>query len=108
MFISWLRVAFALLAAWVTYGGFGSIPDSARASGPAASLAPKEPKPDEAELQPAEFARLRALIRPQPGESRWADLPWENSLRAARTKAAAEGKPIFILGAASGPATGFC
>src|SRR5262245_524808 len=81
-FLPWLPMAIARLAGWVTWGGFGWLAISGRASGPTASMAPKGPKPDKAELQPAEFARLRALIRPHPGESRWADLTWESSLWA--------------------------
>jgi len=39
-----------------------------------------------AEMTPAEFGRLRALIGPHPGESRWADVPWQTSLWEARRK----------------------
>jgi hypothetical protein len=60
-----------------------------------------------AEVEPAELARLLALIRPHVGESKWADLPWQTSLWEARQKAAAEGKPIYILAADFSP-LGFC
>ncbi len=52
---------------------------------------------------PAEdFARLHVLARPQPGESPWREIPWLTGVRAARQKAAAEGKPIVIFTAADG------
>jgi hypothetical protein len=43
-----------------------------------------------------QFEPLHALIRPQPGEERWAEIPWMTSLWQARQRAAAEGKPILL------------
>jgi hypothetical protein len=54
------------------------------------------------EIPRAEFARLHGLIRPQQGESPWREIPWFTSLREARERAAAEGKPLLILTAADG------
>src|SRR5581483_9288276 len=48
-------------------------------------------------LSPAEFATVQALIKPQPGEAKWLEIPWEIDVVAARKKAAAQGKPIFFL-----------
>ena len=44
------------------------------------------------------FARLHALIKPAPGEARWAEVPWmpSTNLWAARQKAAQEGKPLLL------------
>lgn len=50
------------------------------------------------------FAQYQRQIKPQPGESRWLEVPWLLDLHAARQKAAAEGKPLFVY--ASGGATG--
>ncbi len=47
-------------------------------------------------LPPKQFAALHALIKPQPGEDKWAEIPWLTSLWEARRKAAAEGKPILL------------
>lgn len=49
-------------------------------------------------LEPEHFARLHHLIKPAPGEARWAQVPWMPStdIWAARKKAAAEGKPLFL------------
>ena len=61
-------------------------------------------------MSPAAFARLHGLIRPHPDEARcrWlTDIPWETSLWEARRKAAAEGKPLYILAADFSP-LGFC
>ena len=45
-----------------------------------------------------EFAKLHALIKPAPDEAQWAQVPWMPStdIWAARQKAAAEGKPVFL------------
>jgi hypothetical protein len=45
---------------------------------------------------PPQFDKLHALIKPAPGEDRWADIPWLTSLGEARKRAAAEGKPILL------------
>lgn len=50
------------------------------------------------------FAQYQKHIQPQPGESRWMEIPWFLDLHAARQKAATEGKPLFIY--SSGGATG--
>jgi len=50
------------------------------------------------------FAQIQKHIKPQPGESRWMEIPWFLDLHAARQKAAAEGKPLFLY--SSGGATG--
>jgi len=53
------------------------------------------------------FAQLHTLIRPQPGESRWMEIDWHPTVWEARQKAAAEGKPIFIMAGSGGaPAAG--
>ncbi len=54
------------------------------------------------EIAADDFKRLHAEIRPQPGESPWRDIAWFTSIREARQKAAAEGKPIVIFTAADG------
>jgi hypothetical protein len=48
------------------------------------------------------------LIKPAPGESKWAELPWLLDVYQARKKAAAEGKPILIWSAGGGPPIGGC
>ena len=55
-------------------------------------------------LNAESFDQLRKQIRPQPGESRWMDLPWLTDIHEARRKAAAEGKPLFVY--SGGGATG--
>ncbi len=55
----------------------------------------------------AELAALHQLIKLQPGESRWMEIDWHPSVWEARQKAAAEGKPIFIMAGSGGaPAAG--
>jgi hypothetical protein len=57
-------------------------------------------------IQPAEFAELHALVKPHPGESKWATVPWMTNLQAARERSAAEGKPIFVWRAGGGEVLG--
>ncbi len=47
---------------------------------------------------PQQLDALHRLIKPGPGEARWAQVPWAPStdLWAARQKAAAEGKPVLL------------
>ena len=39
---------------------------------------------------------LSSLIRSKPEEVRWTDIGWETDLWAARRRAAAAGRPLFI------------
>jgi len=55
-----------------------------------------------------QFDRLRELIRPQSGESRWRDVPWLTSLHEARVQAAAAGKPILLWSGGGAPPLGGC
>jgi RNA polymerase sigma factor (sigma-70 family) len=49
-------------------------------------------------LTPASFESLHRLVRVQPGEFRWDEIPWRTSIWHARKKAAAEDKPILHFG----------
>lgn len=60
------------------------------------------------ELTPATFERLHRQIKPQPGESRWAEIPWLIDLHEARQKAAALGKPLFVMSGGGATAIGPC
>ena len=51
---------------------------------------------------------IHQLIKPQPGESLWLQIPWLNSVWEARQRAAAEGKPIFIWAGSGGGPVGIC
>ena len=59
-------------------------------------------KPGVPEIAPEDFKRLYDTIRPQPGESPWREIEWMTSIRGAREKAAAEGKPVLVFTAADG------
>ena len=55
----------------------------------------------------SEFQKLHRLIKPQTGESRWMEIDWHPTVWEARQRAAAEGKPIFIMAGSGGaPAAG--
>ena len=85
-------VAGALLAVSLLMGGVGWLNGVA------------QPAPVEPKLNAETFDQLRKHIRPQPGESRWLEVPWLIDVHEARQKAAAAGKPLFIY--SGGGATG--
>ena len=47
-------------------------------------------------IEPRQFAKLHAIIKPKTSESQWEQIPWLVSLWEARQRAAAEGKPILL------------
>ncbi|HYV36387.1 MAG TPA: hypothetical protein VE988_11820 [Gemmataceae bacterium] len=47
-------------------------------------------------IAPEKFAQLHKLIKPQAGEEKYYEIPWQIDLWEARKKAAAEGKPILL------------
>ena len=55
------------------------------------------------ELSPAQFGKFHAFLRPRAKEMRFGEIPWMFDLWEARKKAAAEGKPLLILGASGNP-----
>jgi len=61
---------------------------------------------DSQALPKGTFEKLHTLIKPQPGESKWATIPWLISLPEARKRAVAEGKPIFVWRAGGGETLG--
>jgi hypothetical protein len=72
------------------------------------STALAQPTPTEVKLDAETLPHLHKQIRPQPGESRWLELPWLIDLHAARQKAAAEGKPLFVLSGGGATGIGAC
>jgi hypothetical protein len=66
------------------------------------------PTADDSKLNEETFAQLRKQIRPQPGESRWMDIPWQIDVHEARKKAAAEGKPLFVYSGGGATGIGAC
>jgi hypothetical protein len=60
----------------------------------------------EPKLSADQFAAVHKLIKPQPGESKWAAIPWLTNLPEARRKAAAEDKPLFVWRAGGGEVLG--
>lgn len=63
-----------------------------------------EPKPIGSE----QFEKLHKMLKPQPGESRWMEIDWYPSVWEARQKAAAEGKPLFIMAGSGGAPPAGC
>jgi hypothetical protein len=54
------------------------------------------------------FERVHRMIKPQPGELRFQEIPWFLSVWEARKKAAAQGKPILIWSGSGGAPIGVC
>ena len=61
-----------------------------------------------AALTPESFDRLHKMIKPQPGESRFLEIPWILSLWEGRQKAAREGKPMLVWAGGWGVPIGTC
>ena len=53
-----------------------------------------------------QFDNLVKLVKPTAAESSWSSIPWMSDINAARKKAAAEGKPLFVWTTASEPLGG--
>ena len=68
------------------------------------ALEAAQPKP----IAPGQFASLHKMIKPQSGESLFWNVPWLTSMREARRKAAAEGKPIIVWSGSGGAPVGVC
>ena len=51
-------------------------------------------------------SQLLNLIKPQPGESKWAEIPWLTNLKDARDRAFREDKPLFLWRAGGGDTLG--
>ena len=60
------------------------------------ALASSLPRLAAQELTSKNFDKLVELIKPTAAESSWSRIPWMLDLDAARRKAAAEGKPLFV------------
>jgi hypothetical protein len=57
-------------------------------------------------LSSEQLTALHRLIKPQPGESPWARVPWLTNLDEARRRAAKEDKPLFVWRAGGGEVLG--
>ncbi len=112
MFLFKLKMTAAFVAATVAMSGSCWFTLQARADKPpkAKSESPAKPgKPAAVDpLSAEQFAKTLALIKPQPGESKWTEIPWLLSVHDARVKAAAEGKPIFIWSSGGALPLGTC
>jgi hypothetical protein len=84
MFVSRLTIAVGILALGLLVG---VPPGRSGADGP-------KTEDVVAGLTPAQFDKLRALMKPLPGG--FDDLPWMTDLWEARKKAAEEGKPLLV------------
>jgi len=69
---------------------------AAPAAPTAAALEAQAVQTTKLDLTPESFAKLHALVRPQPSEWRHLQVQWLTDVVAARKKAAAEDKPILI------------
>jgi len=59
-------------------------------------------------IPPESFVKVLKLIKPQPGELRFHEIPWLIDVWEARKKAAKEGKPILVWSGAGGSPVGVC
>ncbi len=61
-----------------------------------------------APLSTAQIEKLHTLIKPQAGESRWMEIDYYPNVWEARQKAAAEGKPLFLMAGSGGAPPAGC
>jgi len=47
-------------------------------------------------ITPAQYAKVRELVRPAADDEQWLQVPWRTSLWEARRDAARQGKPILL------------
>jgi hypothetical protein len=110
MFLTRLKTAALVLPACLVFTGASFLMHPALAEKPTQAQANAGPKAANqggsdavTELSPAQFGKFHALLRPKAKEMRFGEIPWMFDLWEARQKAAAEGKPLLILGAAGNP-----
>lgn len=77
-------------------------------AGVSGRVALAQPATGGVQLNSETFARIHQRIRPQPGESCWMGIAWLTDLHDARQKAAAEGKPLFLMVSGKGISIGMC
>ena len=65
-------------------------------------------QPGPAAIPVEQFVKLHNLIKPQAGELRFHEIPWQIDVWEARKQAAAEGKPILVWSGAGGAPIGVC
>ena len=70
----------------------------------ATPLPAEEAKP----LSTEQLEKLHRILKPQRGESRWMEIDWYPNVWEARQKAAAEGKPIFLMAGSGGAPPAGC
>jgi hypothetical protein len=101
------RCALGLLLGAVTwFAGLGLLPVRAqKAANPTAQPGQEEKQPL---LTADRFETVLRLVKPQDGELRFREIPWLLSVHEARTKAAAEGKPILVWSGSGGAPLGVC
>ena len=110
MFLTQWKTARLVLAACLAFTGTGFLMHQALAEKPPQAQAKADPKAANqgvsdavTELTPAQFTKFHAMLRPTAKEMRFGEIPWMFDLWEARKKAAAEGKPLLILGASGNP-----
>ena len=109
MFLTRSKTTALAVLACLAFAGAGSLMRPARAEKSPQEQAKEEPKAAAKggdavnELTAAQFDKFHALLRPKARETGFGKIPWMFDLWEAREKAAAEGKPLLILGAAGNP-----
>jgi hypothetical protein len=110
MFLTKLKTAALVLPACLVFTAMSFLMHQALAEKPPQAQAKAESKAANqgvsdavTELTQAQFGKFHALLRPKAKEMRFGQIPWMFDLWEARKKAAAEGKPLLILGASGNP-----
>lgn len=92
--------AAGFLAIWLVFRGVASPPKGPSGKIGANNANPVTVRRDDKFLVLSELDKkwesYHKLIKPQPGEWKFADIPWARTIWEARQKAAEVGKPLFI------------
>lgn len=98
MWTSTYKISAAFLIATVTGGGLPA--QQAQAPKPESEAKPKPADSAAMAQTEAKLAKLREVIKPQPGEhvTNMAKIAWEHDPWEAAVKAGREGKPILAWG----------
>ncbi len=57
-------------------------------------------------LSEKDLDALHTMLKPQPGEWKWAEVPWMLSVKEARKKALEMGRPLVVVLSAQGSIAG--
>lgn len=92
-----VRASLGVFLVWLTSIGCAAVspPQAAVSETPAATAARSlDAVPS---IEPGDFTRLTAMIKPRPGEAPFEQIPWLATVWEGRIQAASRGKPMVAF-----------